>query len=66
LARSVAAKASHPIFSTKRHVNAVTAQMVGTMRSWADADGLVTAFGDAECAEARHEYLNARRGGLGD
>jgi enoyl-CoA hydratase/carnithine racemase len=63
LARSVAAKASHPIFSTKRHVNAVTEQMVGTMRSWADADGLVTAIGDAECAEARHEYLRKRRGG---
>lgn len=61
LARSLCAKASHAIFSTKRHVNAVTDQMVGTMRSWADADGLVTAFGDAECAEARRNYLVARR-----
>jgi enoyl-CoA hydratase/carnithine racemase len=60
LARSLAAKAAHPIFSTKRHVNAVTEQMVGTMRSWADADGLVTAFGDAECGEARRAYLVAR------
>ena len=60
LAVSVAAKASHAIFSTKRHVNAVTDQMVGTMRSFADADGLVTAFNDAECADARSAYLDAR------
>ena len=60
LARSLAAKASHALFSTKRHVNAVTEQMVGTMRSWADADGLVTALGDAECGEARRDYLRAR------
>jgi len=61
LARSLAAKASHALFSTKRHVNAVTAQMVGTARSWADADGLVTAFADPECAEARRAYLRGRR-----
>lgn len=61
LARSLAAKASHALFSTKRHVNAVTEQMVGTMRSWSDADGLVTALGDDECAVARREYLHARR-----
>lgn len=60
LARAVAAKASHAIFSTKRHVNAVTDQMVGTMRSFADADGLVTAFNDPECADARRAYLDAR------
>ncbi|MFQ5416925.1 MAG: enoyl-CoA hydratase/isomerase family protein [Myxococcota bacterium] len=63
LAMSLAAKASHAIFSTKRHVNAVTDQMVGTMRSWADADGLVTAFGDPECGEARRAYLEARQRG---
>ena len=61
LARSLAAKASHALFSTKRHVNAVTAQMVGTPRSWSDADGLVTAFADPECTEARRAYLRARR-----
>ena len=60
LAASIAAKAGHAIFSTKRHVNAVTDQMVGTMRSFADADGLVTAFGDPECGEARQAYLDAR------
>ncbi|MHC4225527.1 MAG: enoyl-CoA hydratase/isomerase family protein [Planctomycetota bacterium] len=61
LAGSLASKASHTLFSTKRHVNAVTDQMVGTMRSWSDADGLVTAFNDAECAAARRDYLHARR-----
>ncbi len=61
LARSLAAKPAHALLSTKRHVNAVTDQMVGTMRSWADADGLVTAFGDAECDEARRVYLRRRR-----
>jgi enoyl-CoA hydratase/carnithine racemase len=61
LAHSLASKASHTLVSTKRHVNAVTDQMVGTMRSWSDADGLVTALGDAECAAARREYLRKRR-----
>lgn len=60
LARSLASKALHALTSTKRHVNAVTEQMVGTMRSWSDADGLVTAFNDAECATARRDYLQAR------
>ena len=58
--RELASKASHTLVSTKRHVNAVTDQMVGPMRSWSDADGLVTAFGDPECAAARKEYLRKR------
>lgn len=61
LAQALASKASHALFSTKRHVNAVTEQMVGTTRSWADADGLVTAVGDAECDAARRAYLGAHR-----
>lgn len=61
LAGSLAAKAAHALLSTKRHVNAVTEQMVGTARSWADADGLVTAFGDEECDEARRAYLRSRK-----
>ena len=61
LARSLSRKAAHALFSTKRHVDAVSAQMVGTMRSWADADGLVTAFADEECAAARRDYLASRR-----
>jgi enoyl-CoA hydratase/carnithine racemase len=63
LAQSLSKKASHALFSTKRHVNAVTDQMVGTMRSWADADGLVTAFGDEESARARKAYLESRGAG---
>ena len=57
LARALAEKAALPLFATKRHVNAVTSQMVGAARSWSDADGLVTALGDPECAEARRTYL---------
>lgn len=60
LAASLSKKASHALFSTKCHVNAVTDQMVGTMRSWADADGLVTAFADEESALARKAYLESR------
>ena len=60
LAASLAAKAGHALFSTKRHVNAVTDQMVGTGRSWADADGLVTAFVDEECGQIRRDYLKRR------
>ncbi len=60
LAESISRKASLAIFSTKRHVNAVTDQMVGTMRSWSDADGLATALVDEECAQARRDYLESR------
>jgi len=60
LAQSLASKARHTLLSTKQHVNAVTDQMVGTMRSWGDADGLVTAFGDEECKQARRKYLEKR------
>lgn len=63
LASSLASKASHTLVSTKRHVNAVTDQMVGTMRSWSDADGLVTAFHDEECGAARRDYLKGRQKG---
>lgn len=61
LAESLAKKAGLTIFATKRHVNAVTDQMVGTMRSWSDADGLANALQDPECADARRAYLEARR-----
>lgn len=57
LASQLAEKAPLTIHATKRHVNAVTDQMVGTMRSWSDADGLANAFNDAECGEARRAYL---------
>lgn len=60
LARSLAAKAGHALFSTKRHVNAVGDQMVGLGHSWSDADGLVTAFQDEECAEVRRAYMRTK------
>ena len=60
LADSLAAKASYALLSTKRHVNAVTEQMLGTARSWADADGLVVGLGDAECVAAREAYLKGK------
>lgn len=61
LAEQIAAKPASPVATTKRHVNAVTAQMTGTMRSWSDADSLLTAMADPECAASRDAYLNARR-----
>jgi enoyl-CoA hydratase/carnithine racemase len=60
LAGSLARKASLTLLATKRHVNAVTEQMVGTGRSWSDADGLVAAFSDEECARVRRDYLESR------
>ena len=57
LAAQLLTKAPLTIQATKRHVNAVTEQMVGTMRSWSDADGLANAFNDPECGEARRAYL---------
>jgi enoyl-CoA hydratase/carnithine racemase len=64
LANSLAQKASLTLYATKRHVNAVTEQMVGTARSWSDADGLLTAVADPDCCAARNAYLAARgRGG---
>lgn len=61
LANGLAEKAGYPLFSTKRHVNAVTDQAVGTMRAWSDADGILTGFTDPECEAARQRYLEARR-----
>lgn len=60
LAQSLAAKPAHALFSTKRHVNAVTSQMTGNARSWSDADGLLTGLNDPECEAARQDYLRKR------
>jgi enoyl-CoA hydratase/carnithine racemase len=60
LAETLAAKAAFTLTATKRHVNAVTDQMVGTMRSWSDADGLVVALGDPDCDAARRAYLSSK------
>ncbi len=61
LAAQISEKAPLAVASTKRHVNAVTDQMVGTMRSWSDADGLAYALRDPECVAARKAYLDARQ-----
>lgn len=63
LATDVAAKAPLAVEATKRHANAVTAQMVGTGRSWSDADSLTAALLDEDCRAARRAYLeqHARR-----
>lgn len=61
LAQEILKRPTNPVQITKRHVNAVTAQMVGTMRAWSDADGLLASFGDPECEEARQAYLKRVR-----
>jgi len=65
LAMLLSKKARHALFSTKRHVNAITEQMLGTNRSWSDADGLVAAFQDEESRQARRDYLAARKNKAG-
>lgn len=62
LAQQIAAKPALPIIATKRHVNAVTEQMVGTMRAWSDADGLLAGLSDPECDAARLRYMEQRKG----
>jgi enoyl-CoA hydratase/carnithine racemase len=59
LARALAAKAAFPVRATKRHVDAVTAAMVGIGRSWSDADALLTALRDPDCRAAGARYLDA-------
>lgn len=49
------------LLATKAHTNAVTESMVGTGRSWADADGLEAGLRDPEGREVRRQYLDRRR-----
>ncbi|MEM7115989.1 MAG: enoyl-CoA hydratase/isomerase family protein [Chloroflexota bacterium] len=60
LAQQITSKPTTPIVATKRHTNAVTAQMVGIMRGWSDADGLLASLADPECKAARVAYMKAR------
>jgi len=57
LATSLARKSTLTLRATKHHVDAVTAQMVGTGRSWADADGLAAALHDPESRDSARRYL---------
>lgn len=63
LVAQVIDKPAFPVWATKRHVDAVTSQMVGTDRSWGDADGLVSASVDPECVAARDAYVEKQLGG---
>ena len=59
LADAVARRPTFPVQATKRHVDAITAAMVGLERSWADADSLLAGLQEPECIEAREAYLAA-------
>ena len=48
LVQQLLAKPKLALLETKAHVNAVTESMVGTGRSWADADGLYAGLRDEE------------------
>jgi enoyl-CoA hydratase/carnithine racemase len=63
LATTLANKPKLALLASKRHVNAVTEQMVGTARSWSDADGLVAALGDPDGRDSAARYLARMRGG---
>lgn len=60
LAGEVAKRPAMPVAATKRHVNAVTDQMVGTTRAWSDADSLIGGLLDPECDQARQAYVKSR------
>ncbi|OBF83786.1 enoyl-CoA hydratase [Mycobacterium sp. 852002-51163_SCH5372311] len=57
LVEQLTGKSALTLTATKRHTNAVTEQMVGTMRAWNDADTLVTALRDPESRAAGAAYL---------
>ena len=58
LADSLAGKAGQALRATKAHTNAVTEEMVGLSRSWADADGLELGLRDPEGRAAAARYLD--------
>jgi enoyl-CoA hydratase/carnithine racemase len=62
LASSLAQKPRLALLATKRHVDAVTEGMVGTARSWADADGLMAGLADPEGNESALRYLSRLKG----
>ncbi len=61
LAAQCAAKPQFPVIATKRHVNAVTAQMTGMAQSWSDAGSLLAASIDPECIAARKAYIDGQK-----
>lgn len=63
VAAAVAAKPAYAIQTTKVATNAVTANMVGTMGAWSDADALAAGLHDPEGRAAAAAYLRQVRGG---
>ncbi len=57
LVQVLLAKPKLALLETKAHVNAVTESMVGTGRSWSDADGLLAGLSDAEGRASALAYL---------
>lgn len=57
LVATLVTKSALTLTATKQHTNAVTAAMIGTTRSWSDADTLVTAVHDPESRRAATDYL---------
>lgn len=55
------AKPKLALLETKAHVNAVTESMVGTGRSWADADGLGAGLRDPEGRASAQAYVERLR-----
>jgi enoyl-CoA hydratase/carnithine racemase len=62
LATQLAEKPRLALLATKRHTNAVTDEMVGIGRSWADADGLLAGLRDPEGNESAARYLSRLEG----
>lgn len=58
LVGQLVSKSSLTLGGTKRQVNSVTEGMVGTTRSWNDADALVTAVHDSESQASAAAYLD--------
>ncbi len=57
LASQLVAKPKLALLSTKRHTNAVTGEMLGMARSWADADVLLAGLRDPEGRASAERYL---------
>ena len=57
LVQTLLAKPKLALLETKAHVNAVTESMVGTGRSWSDADGLLAGLRDEEGRASAQAYL---------
>lgn len=57
LVQQLLAKPKLALLETKAHVNAVTESMVGTGRSWSDADGLLAGLRDEEGRASAQAYV---------